>query len=101
MKEVKEKAKYIIIKVLYIIIIPIIIYDLILIAQSIINPYKPPIFFGIKTFNIVSGSMEPQININDIVITKEIEENELKEGDVISFRQNSEVITHRIIKIEK
>ena len=102
MKEVKENVKYIIIKILYIIIIPIVIYDMILIAQSIINPYRTPSFFGIKTFNIVSGSMKPVIDINDIVIVKEVvDESELKPGNIISFRLNNEIITHRILKIEK
>ena len=100
MKEIKENIKFVIIKILYIIIIPIIIYDLILIAQTIINPYKTPNFFGIKTFNIVSGSMEPQISINDIVIIKEIGKRELEVGDIISFNLNGEIITHRITNIE-
>ncbi|MBR6034184.1 MAG: hypothetical protein IKP28_05590 [Clostridia bacterium] len=54
MGEKKEQIKYILIRVLYIIIVPIIIYDFILIAQTMINPYKTPNVFGIKTFNIVS-----------------------------------------------
>ena len=100
MREAKENIKFIIIKILYIIIIPIILYDVILIAQTVINPYKTPNFFGIKTFNIISGSMEPKININDIVITKEVDKSELIKGDIISFNLDGEIITHRITKIE-
>lgn len=43
----------------------------------------------------------PQINVGDIVIVKEVKEEELKEGDIISFRKNDEIITHRIQEIEE
>lgn len=43
--------------------------------------------------------MEPNINIGDIVIVKDTQKEELKEGDIISFRQGQSVITHRISEI--
>lgn len=90
----------VLIKIIYVIIIPILIYDVLLIAQSIINPNKTPSMFGIKTFSIISGSMEPEISINDIVFVKEVEEKALKENDIISFNIDDEIITHRIISVE-
>ena len=92
--------KNLLIYLLYIIIIPIIIYDLFLIVQTIIRPGVTPDFFGIKTFSIVSGSMEPTINIDDIVIIKKVDKKELTKDDIISFRINNEIITHRIIDKE-
>ena len=92
--------KYILIKILYVIIIPIILYDIILIAQTIIKPDETPSIFGIKTFNIISSSMKPTIGINDIVIVKKVDSSKLKENDIITFNINGDVITHRIIKIE-
>ena len=92
--------KYILIKILYVIIIPIILYDIILIAQTIIKPDETPSIFGIKTFNIISSSMKPTIGINDIVIVKKVDGSKLKENDIITFNINGDVITHRIIKIE-
>lgn len=85
---------------LYILLIPILIYNLVLIAQSIITPNKTPNFLGIKTYAITSGSMEPNINIGDIVIVEEVDETDLKVGDVISYRKGQTIITHRIAKIE-
>ena len=78
----------------YIIIIPLIIYNISLIVQSIMNPNKTPDFFGIKTYVIISGSMEPNLNIGDIVIAKET--NEIQENDIICFRQGQGVVTHRV-----
>ena len=96
----KEKlTKKIINVIITILLIPILIYNVALILQAIINPYKTPSFLGIKTYVIVSGSMIPELNIGDIVIVKNVEENDLKVGDIISFRQGQSVITHRISEI--
>ncbi len=85
---------------LYIIIIPIIIYDVILIVKSLINPNVTPDFLGIKTFSIVSGSMRPTIDIDDIIIVKECSDEELNVDDIITFNIDNEIITHRIISKE-
>ncbi len=95
----KIRSKFTIL--VYIIIIPLVIYNLVLIAQSIINPGVTPSFLGIKTYVIISGSMEPGLNIGDIAVVREVDESEINVGDVISFRQGQNVITHRITeKIE-
>lgn len=87
--------------ILYIIIIPIIIYNLTLMIKSFINPNKTPDFFGYKSFIIVSRSMEKTINKSDTIFIKEIEENKLNVNDIISFKENDNTITtHRIVKIE-
>ncbi len=101
MKAIGNNVKYVLIKILYIIIIPIILYDLLLIAQTIINPEKTPSFLGIKTFSIITGSMEPVIGIDDIVIVKEVNADELNNNDIISFKTNDGIITHRIINAKK
>lgn len=100
-KQVKKVIKSIIIKLIYILLLPIIIWDLIIIIETIQNPNETPSVFGIKTFCIISGSMEPTISVNDVVIIKEVEQNEIKKGDIISFTINGETITHRIINISK
>lgn len=58
----------------------------------------------IKFYTIVSPSMEPNINVYDIVISKRVEnEKELEVGDVINFYSDTidtggYTITHRIIE---
>jgi signal peptidase len=98
-KQKKKILQSIIIKVIYIILLPIIIWDLCIVIQTIHNPYKTPSVFGLKTFCIISGSMEPNISKNDVVIIKEVEQNEINKGDIISFNINGETITHRVINI--
>ena len=96
----KKKIKKITRIVACMILIPILVYNISLIMQSIINPNKTPSFFGIKTYVIISGSMKPDYNIGDVVVAKNTNANSLKEGDVISFRQGQIIVTHRIIKVE-
>lgn len=99
-KKIKEKIFEKIKLILVILISIIVIYNISLIVQGIIEPDKTPACFGVKTFAIVSGSMMPEINAGDIVIVKDVNEEELQEGDIISFRKNAEIITHRIERIE-
>ena len=81
--------------VIYSILIIIMAYNISLIMQSILKRDKTPSFLGIKTYVIISGSMEPNINIGDLVVAKKIK-GELQVGDIISYRKGHSVITHRI-----
>lgn len=84
----------------YIIIIPILIYNFTLIIKSFIFEDEIPDFFGYKNFVIISESMEPTINVDDSIFVKEVAEEELKVNDIISYNINGEIITHRIVKIQ-
>ena len=88
--------------ILYIVLIPIIIFNFTLIIKSFIHPDETPDFFGYKSFVIVSGSMEPTILKGDAIFVKEVLEEEIKVNDIISFEtRNQTNVTHRVIKIEK
>ena len=54
-------------------------------------------FFGFSIFNISSGSMKETIQIDDIIIVKGVEK--LNKGDIITFFQDNQIVTHRIIEI--
>ena len=100
----KQKAqafKKVITITTYILIILLLTYNISLIIQAVVNPSKTPSFFGIKTYSIISGSMEPTIHTGDIVIAKETNKENLQIGDIISFRLGQSVVTHRIIGIEE
>ena len=93
-------AKKLILYALYIIIIPVILYDVFLIFYTIINPGVTPELFGYKTFSIISGSMEPTLSVDDIVIIKKAGQFDIQKNDIITFKINDEVITHRVINME-
>lgn len=57
--------------------------------------------FGYTAFKVVSGSMADTINIGDIVIAKvKNDKTEFNEQDIIVFKQDNNIITHRIVDIE-
>lgn len=74
----------------------IILYNLFLIMISKINRYEIPSIFGYKAYTISTNSMSPTIKQGDIIIIKEIKDADLEIGDIITFYQNGETITHRI-----
>ena len=94
----KENAKRIK-KVLEILAV-ILIYNIILIAISAEEQVSFINIFGYKSYVIKTNSMEPTINVDDVVINKEVKQEDLLVGDVITFLQDGEVITHRITKID-
>ena len=74
----------------------------VILISSIIKPNEVPSFFGWKPFITLSGSMETEIFAGDLAVVKTVDPKELKEGDIIAFRQDDIVITHRIAqKIEE
>ena len=76
----------------------ILIYNIILVGISIENNDAIINMFGYKAYVIKTNSMEPTIKVNDVVINKKVEQEELNVGDVITFLNDGEVITHRITK---
>lgn len=57
--------------------------------------------FGFKQYMVLTGSMEPNYNIGDLIIVKEVKEDELNVGDAITYSvgNGSETVSHRIISI--
>ena len=94
----KEKAKMA--KKVIVIIAIILIYNIILIVISSKHNIGFNNIFGYKAYIIKTNSMEPTININDVIITKKVKDDEIKVHDIITFIQDGEVITHRITKID-
>ena len=49
--------------------------------------------------SVLSNSMKPELRVGDLVVDKKIDVKELKVGDVITFRWNTSLSTHRIAEI--
>ncbi len=83
-----------------IILIPILIMNLSIMMQAKKDKDKVPSVFGIKPFMVLSGSMETEIQIGDLILTRVVDPTTLKVDDVIAFRDaEGTVTTHRIIDI--
>lgn len=65
------------------------------IASKVYNDPSPA-FFGWSHAVVISGSMEPEISVDDMVVYHAQKGYEV--GDFIVFHSGNSLITHRIIK---
>lgn len=77
------------VKITVIVLLPIVIFTLITSKATV---------FGIQSFVVLSGSMEPTVSIGSIVYTKDADAYEVK--DIISYKTDGgQVVTHRIVEV--
>lgn len=57
-----------------------------------------PMPFGYGASVVLSGSMEPTLSVNDLVILKETQNVEM--GDVIVYESSGELIIHRVVSVD-
>ena len=56
-----------------------------------------PRLFGYQMFNVVSGSMEPEISKGSLIFVENTDPLMLKEGDIIAFNRSENVVCHRVV----
>ena len=67
-------------------------------------PLTIPKIMGYQTYDVVSGSMEPEIPVGSLVLVKPASPSDIEVNDVIAFTSDKDggaVITHRVIEIDK
>lgn len=101
-----KKAKKIFSRIMTVISVALFIFGVVVFV-SVLNASagKVPSVFGFSVLQVKTGSMLPDYEIGTIVITKNVDANDLQVGDVISFYSldkdiSGEVNTHRIERIE-
>ena len=87
------KALFNIIFVVLLLLLLIVIYS---VYQMKINNQKYANIFGYAFFEVTTGSMSKTIEIDDGIVVKITKD--VKENDIITFIDNNEIITHRIIE---
>ena len=80
--------------------ITLLVYVLDIKIRAAKGDYSTPTF---NAYVVLTGSMLPEIQVNDVVVTKKVDANDLKVGDIITFASTDSrfagtIITHRIIK---
>ena len=105
-KETKSKGSkvtFIIGVVLCVILVPILIINCTLIINGFVTD-RPPSIFGYTPLVVLTDSMDPLIAEGDVILTKDVNPDDIKVGDVISFfdpaSPDDAVLTHRVIAIE-
>ena len=58
---------------------------------------------GYRVYTVISGSMEPELRVGDLLYVKPVDPSEVKVGDDISFVLNEDLVvaTHRVIRIDE
>lgn len=86
------------------ILIPLLIINITIIVKGTLNPKTPPSIFGVTPLVVMSGSMDDGskdcISTGDLIFSRNIDTDNLKIGDIISFMDGKSAVTHRIVRIE-
>lgn len=101
---IKKVAK-IVLKILYqILVIICLIVAAVIILQKVTASNKS--IAGYRIFRVITGSMEPEYDIGQVVISKEVDPNSIKVGDDIVYlgtygEYSGKIIMHSVVGIEK
>ncbi len=74
----------------------VVLVNLTLLAARFLLKREPPHIFGFYPMVVTTGSMEPQLPAGAVVVVHAQETYQV--GDIISFRQEGAVVTHRIVE---
>lgn len=77
----------------------IIALNLFLVIKNLILPDNPASLLGYSPLIVKSESMSPEINSGDMIFVQNISDNNFHKGDIISFKTDGAIITHRIIRV--
>lgn len=74
---------------------------LVLILLSLVSKFKKSDYIlNFAPMKVLSGSMEPDIKVGDLIIAKKTDPSKIKEGDVVTYKMNSLVnVTHRVVEV--
>jgi len=93
-KDINTRIK----KIIFIFLV-IILYNVVLLYMSYIDKFDTPSFYIYKAYLISTESMEPELKKGDAII-KKVAEDQLRVNDIVTFKINGEIITHRIVRID-
>ena len=99
--KINKVARNIFCGCLYIIVAICILYNIIFSINTTISQNDYFKLFGISFFRMKTDLMQDDINKNDFIIVKEVDENELQEGDIIAYQVNGKTRINKIFKTQQ
>jgi len=86
---------------LIVVLLPVVTINLTLIIRGFVRPNEVPTFFGVAALLVESGSMQPEIMVDDLILTRRVDAEDLQEQDIIAFQLigSTNVVTHRIVEV--
>lgn len=102
-KKIKRVFFYII-NTLSVIIIALAVIVLLIVVLT--KSGEAPNVFGYSVFRVLTGSMEPAIETDSLILVRRIDPSEIKKDDIISFysqdpSHGGAVNTHRVVSVEQ
>lgn len=76
-------------------LISVIIFGFLIVVFFLFISSRYSVFFGLRTFNVLTGSMVPKIQIGSLVITRPMPDYPV--GTIITFNRANITVTHRIV----
>lgn len=98
----KHRPLHIIKNVIFGVIFALLVVVMITTITTRINGGTPSIF-GYSIFRVSSGSMQPELEIGDVILMKECNPLDLKKGDIVTYQGTTgemagKAVTHRVVK---
>ncbi len=89
--------------ILCIVLIPMLVMNCTLIVKSYVSPDDVPAINGYAPMIVLTDSMYPDIKSGDLIITKSVDAETVKVGDVITFydpaSKTGAVVTHKVVEL--
>ena len=87
-------------------VILIMVSVVILLTVLMARSGEVPNLFGYSAFRVATGSMEPELPVGALIVTRKTDPEAIREGDVITFYSrdpalNGATNTHRVVGIEE
>ncbi|MBR2188011.1 MAG: signal peptidase I [Eubacterium sp.] len=70
---------------------------ILILVIAALAPITVPKFMGYEIFNVISGSMEPEIPIGSVAYVEQTEPALIEDDEVIAFMSGGTVIMHRVV----
>ena len=81
-------------KIIYVVLFTL---ALLIVTLNVASSFKLSVF-GIRSFKVGSGSMEPTLKVNDLIIIKE--QKNYKKDDIVTFVDGNTYVTHRVVSVD-
>lgn len=92
-----RKLMMILKRLLIVLLVVLFLANLYILIMQVAFGVDLPKIFGTARVIVVSGSMQPAIDVGDMLIIRE--QKDYQAGDIITFRMGENLVTHRIIEI--
>lgn len=97
---ITRRKKGIFLKIVIYTITIILLYNFLVIGLTEITNKRNKGILGFRAYIIITESMKPSINPGDIIVIKEVKDEDLSVNDIVTVETKTGINTHRIVRIE-